>query len=121
MHWCRAGACSALTNRSHHLGTLQDRINIIFDEEEEPPRIHPIIDIVAEEWGLAEASEDGRKPDLSAMSLLAVAERCREGLAAHPEWVRKLHMSNLPTLLQMQSEEDYWWLPPLEVEDIPGA
>jgi hypothetical protein len=108
---------------SHHSATLQDRINIIFNENEaeEPPRIHPIIDIVAEEWALAEASEDGRDPDLSAMSLAEVLERCRQTAVAHPEWVRKLHMVNLPALLRMQPEDDYWWLPPLEVESVQGA
>jgi hypothetical protein len=97
---------------------LQAKLNTIYHAAPKPPRFHPIIDVIGEEWERAET--EGRSPDLEVITRSKITEQCREGLAAHPEWSRKLTMVNLPVLLWTIPPEDIWWLPPPDEQTSAG-
>ena len=98
----------------------QDGVNRILNRYPQgptSPRIHPIVEHVAEVWESAELT--GVLFKLRALSLEEVATRCAKSTAKNPSWPNELHAPDLrPYLLTRVGAEDMWWLPmPPVVED----
>ena len=100
--------------------TLQDSIEAICSRGG-PPRLHPIIELIGEEWG--RALDTGTPVDFNYFSIDNVNKRCTSGEAEHPTWNPKLNAKNLHLLLGLQNLDvrHRWWLPgtsdPHEMED----
>ncbi len=95
---------------------LQDDTSTIFDRYTDgrgPPRIHPVITYVGEEWD--------RNGDVNSLKHMEVLKLCEKREEEYPSWNPKLYLQDLPTLLDQQELSDRWWLPPTHVDDEPGA
>ncbi|KAF8265417.1 hypothetical protein EI94DRAFT_1702515 [Lactarius quietus] len=72
------------------------------------PRIHPIIQMMAQEWRAAEAEQ--RMPNWGIFTLDYVSEHCNAQREAHTDW--HLHISTLDFTVYLQGIPDdrHWWI-----------
>ncbi|KAH9024661.1 hypothetical protein EDB84DRAFT_1440619 [Lactarius hengduanensis] len=93
--------------------TLQKDINRIFDSYppgDIGPRIHPLLEYVANWW------DDGEKKgmifNLDDMNLADVQDMCDKEAKSDPFSCSLLYTRSLSLFLEEQDEDAYWWLPP---------
>ncbi|KAH9014683.1 hypothetical protein EDB85DRAFT_1899081 [Lactarius pseudohatsudake] len=93
--------------------TLQKDINRIFDSYppgDIGPRIHPLLEYVANWW------DDGEKKgmifNLDNMNLADVQDMCDKEAKSDPFSCSLLYTRSLSLFLEEQDEDAYWWLPP---------
>ncbi|KAF8267005.1 hypothetical protein EI94DRAFT_1701366 [Lactarius quietus] len=72
------------------------------------PRIHPIIQIMVQEWKAAEAEQ--RMPNWGIFTLDYVSEHCNAQREAYTDW--HLHLSTVDFTLYLQGIPDdrHWWI-----------
>ena len=88
----------------------KESVNWIFMEECVISCMHPIIDIIGEEFQRADLADPKEVPDFHAFSTAHVARACKATRTTNPRWNAKLTMSTLPVLLNNKILE-HWWLP----------
>ncbi|KAF8258659.1 hypothetical protein EI94DRAFT_1707792 [Lactarius quietus] len=77
------------------------------------PRMHPIIQIMSEEWKVAEAEQ--RMPEWGIFTLDHISGYCHAQREAHSDWHPDLSTLNLSNYLQGLQNHRRWWvtgLPP---------
>ena len=96
----------------HSNTAMQNEVAKIFERypnvEDDGPRMHPIIHLVAQEWD--DAAEHKQIPDLFATKLPEVARMCTEAAREHPSWTPELYSQDLRGHLSTVRPADMWWL-----------
>ncbi|KAF8259826.1 hypothetical protein EI94DRAFT_1706777 [Lactarius quietus] len=84
--------------------SLETQFNAFMEEA----RIHPIIQIMVQEWKAAEAEQ--RMPNWGIFTLDYISEHCNAQREAHTDW--HLHLSTVDFTLYLQGIPDdrHWWI-----------
>jgi hypothetical protein len=72
------------------------------------PRIHPIIQVMANKWKAA--STDQQKPRWDIFTEANIAHICDQVAMHNPTWYRYLYATNLSSYLGGQHPSKMWWL-----------
>ena len=84
-------------------------VNQIVMDASTPPRTHPIIDLIGEEFRRADSMKPKQQPDFNAFGTTRVSKACKATRAAHPRWNTKLTMVSLVMIMD-NYESEHWWV-----------
>jgi hypothetical protein len=77
------------------------------------PRVHPIIQLMADEWD--KSRKENCAPKWDGLSIAYITQICQNVAADHPEWHRDLVTLDLSAYLRGLTQRKRWWVQ--ETED----